>query len=64
MLQDINSGYRPNQYDKNSLIIFNEFVERIIDEVKVSNNLIINSKDGQRYVFRKIDEDEIEVDKI
>jgi len=64
MLQDINNGYRPNKYDKNSLIIFNEFVDRIINEVKVSNKLIINNKEGQRYIFREIDEDEIEVDKI
>ena len=64
MLQEINNGYRPNKYDKNSLIIFNEFVERIIDEIKVSDKLIIHSKDAQRYIFREIDEDEIEVDKI
>jgi len=64
MLQDINNGYRPNKYDKNSLIIFNEFVERVIDEVKVSNKLIINTKEGKIFTFRKIDEDEIEVDEI
>jgi len=61
MIEDINNGYRPNRYDKNSLIIFNEFIERIVDEVKTSNKLIVTDKE-KRYIFTKIDEDEIEVE--
>jgi len=64
MIQDINNGYRPNKYDKNSLIILDEFVDRVIDKIKVSNKLIIYSKNGERYIFKQIDENEIEVDKI
>ena len=64
MILDINNGYRPNRYDKNSLIIFDEFVEQIIDEVKTSNKLIVTDKNSKRYVFREIDEDEIEVESL
>jgi DNA phosphorothioation-dependent restriction protein DptF len=61
MIEDINNGYRPNRYDKNSLIIFHEFMERIVDEVKTSNKLIVTDKE-KRYIFTEIDEDEIEVE--
>lgn len=61
MIKDINQGYRPNRYDKNNIIIFQELIDRIIDEVKVSEKLIIINNDNSEYLFEKIDNDEIEV---
>jgi DNA phosphorothioation-dependent restriction protein DptF len=61
MIKDINQGYRPNRYDKNNIIIFQELIDRIIDKLKVSKKLIIINADNREYLFKNIDNDEIEV---
>lgn len=64
MIQDINRGYVPNKYDRNNLIIFKEFIDRIIEEIKISNRLIVIDKNNKRYIFNEIDDREIEVEEI
>ena len=64
MIQDINRGYVPNKYDRNNLIIFKEFIDRIIDKIKVSNKLSFIDKNNNHYIYNEIDDSEIEVEKI
>jgi len=64
MIQDINRGYVPNKYDRNNIIIFKEFIDRIIEEIKVSNKLHIIDKNNNHYIYNEIDDSEIEVEKI
>ncbi|MEA2027467.1 MAG: DNA phosphorothioation-dependent restriction protein DptF [Campylobacterota bacterium] len=47
----INEGYRPNKHDRNTIVIFEELIENIIDCAKESDKLTII--DGEKsYEFR------------
>lgn len=59
MILAINKGYRPNKHDRNTIIIFEELIEKISDEVKKSKKLIF-IKDNETYTFKNhIDEIEV-----
>ncbi len=51
LIQAINDGYRPNKHDRNTIVIFEELLERIIDFAKDTNKLVI-VHDGQTYEFK------------
>ncbi len=55
----INQGYRPNKHDRNTIILFEELLERIASIVRLSKRLVF-VKQKQRYTFIKRNE-EIEV---
>ncbi len=59
MFNLINDGYRPNKHDRNTIVIFEELIESIIEIAKTSDKLLISSK-NKIFSFRK-KEDEIEV---
>ena len=59
MFDLINNGYRPNKHDRNTIVIFEELIESIIEIAKTSDKLLINSK-NKNFSFRE-KEDEIEV---
>lgn len=51
LIQAINDGYRPNKHDRNTIVIFEELIERIIDFAKDTNKLVI-VHDEQTYEFK------------
>jgi DNA phosphorothioation-dependent restriction protein DptF len=51
LIQAINDGYRPNKHDRNTIVIFEELLERIIDFSKDTNKLVI-VHDEQIYEFK------------
>jgi len=55
----INNGYRPNKHDRNTIIIFDEVLDKISSKLKTSRKLFF-IKDNQYYEFRN-SADEIEV---
>lgn len=55
----INQGYRPNKHDRNTIIIFEELLDKISSIIKRSNRLIF-VKEDKKYSF-KYTADEIEV---
>ena len=55
----INQGYRPNKHDRNTIIIFEELLEKISTIIKRSNKLTF-VKEDKKYSFKKT-ADEIEV---
>ncbi len=59
MILSINQGYRPNKHDRNTIIIFEELLEKIADKVKVSKKLVF-MKGDKTYTFKNNIE-EIEV---
>lgn len=59
MILSINQGYRPNKHDRNTIIIFEELLEKIADKVKMSKKLVF-IKGDQTYIFKNNTE-EIEV---
>jgi len=59
MILTINDGYRPNKHDRNSIIIFEELLEKISDKVKISDELVF-MKDHKEITFTN-NIDEIEV---
>ncbi len=60
MINLINNGYRPNKHDRNTIIIFEELIESVLESAVHSDKLAIIKKDMIK-TFSK-DEDEIEVD--
>lgn len=54
LIQAINDGYRPNKHDRNTIIIFEELLERIIDHAKDTKKIVI-VKDNETYEFRDND---------
>jgi len=61
MILSINQGYRPNKHDRNSIIIFEELLEKIADKVKNANELVF-TKNNTDFTFTN-NIDEIEVSK-
>ncbi len=59
MILAINKGYRPNKHDRNTIIIFEELIEKIANEIKTSKKLVY-MKDNKTYTFKNNIE-EIEV---
>ena len=55
----INQGYRPNKHDRNTIIIFEELLEKISTIIKRSNKLTF-VKEDKKYSFKNTT-DEIEV---
>jgi len=55
----INQGYRPNKHDRNTIIIFEELLEKISSIIKRSNKLTF-VKEDKKYSFKNTT-DEIEV---
>jgi DNA phosphorothioation-dependent restriction protein DptF len=55
----INQGYRPNKHDRNTIIIFEELLEKIFSIIKQSDNITF-IKNDKRYSFTNT-LDEIEV---
>lgn len=51
LINSINKGYRPNKHDRNTIIIFEELIEHIIDKAKNSNKIVI-VKDAVAYEFK------------
>ncbi|WP_130537864.1 DNA phosphorothioation-dependent restriction protein DptF [Thiomicrorhabdus indica] len=51
LINSINKGYRPNKHDRNTVIIFEELIEHIIDKAKSSNKIVI-VKDSTAYEFK------------
>lgn len=60
LLYKLNNGYRPNKYDKNSIVLLDELVELITGQAKSSRE--INFYDGGLRVYRaKADDDMIAI---
>jgi len=55
----INQGYRPNKHDRNTIIIFEELLEKIASITKLSNKLVF-VKGKKKYSFKNT-RDEIEM---
>lgn len=51
LIYAINGGYRPNKHDRNTIIIFEELIERIIDQSKDAKKLVI-VKDDVLFEFK------------
>lgn len=57
----INQGYRPNKHDRNTIIIFEELLEKIATIAKLSNKLVF-VKGKKKYSFKNtLDEIEVSV---
>jgi len=59
LIQSINAGYRPNKHDRNTIVMFEELLDHIIDYSKDAQKLVI-VKDDEIYEFKNND-GEIEV---
>ncbi|MFN1146359.1 DNA phosphorothioation-dependent restriction protein DptF [Serratia liquefaciens] len=60
LLHKLNSGYRPNKYDKNAIVLLDELVELITEQAKSSSD--IKFYDGGARVYRaKADDDMITI---
>jgi DNA phosphorothioation-dependent restriction protein DptF len=60
LLHKLNNGYRPNKYDKNAIVLLDEFVELIAEQAKSSRD--IKFYDGRFRVYRaKADDDIISI---
>lgn len=51
LINSINKGYRPNKHDRNTIIIFEELIEHIVDAAKNSKKIVI-VKDAVAYEFK------------
>jgi len=60
LMLKLNEGYRPNKHDKNTIVILDEVVEKIIEIANQSNILHI-SKNTEVYEINNIDNDIFEV---
>lgn len=60
MISLIKNGYRPNKHDRNTIIIFEELIESVLEQAMLSDKLAISFNSTLK-VFTKED-DEIEVD--
>lgn len=59
LIKAINEGYRPNKHDRNTIILFEELIEKIIDIAKDTQKILI-IKDDKVHEFKNR-EGEIEV---
>ncbi|MCG7534119.1 DNA phosphorothioation-dependent restriction protein DptF [Pseudoalteromonas sp. OOF1S-7] len=59
LLININSGYRPNKHDKNSVILLDELANEVIQAAKASEELVITGE-GNKYLL-ELEDDEIMV---
>lgn len=59
LLININSGYRPNKHDKNSVILLDELANEVVQAAKASDELVITGE-GNRYQL-DLEDDEIMV---
>ncbi|MCF6243870.1 MAG: DNA phosphorothioation-dependent restriction protein DptF [Sulfurovum sp.] len=59
LIKAINEGYRPNKHDRNTIILFEELIEKIIDIAKETQKLVI-IQGNDIYEFKNRD-GEIEV---
>jgi len=46
LIHAINAGYRPNKHDRNTIVIFEELIGRIIDHAKGSRKLVVVKGDA------------------
>jgi DNA phosphorothioation-dependent restriction protein DptF len=63
MISLINNGYRPNKHDRNTIIIFEELLESILEVATLSNKIAISSKDKRTLFIKKAEEIEVEDEK-
>lgn len=63
MISLINNGYRPNKHDRNTIIIFEEILESILEIATLSNKIAISSKNKRILFTRKDEEIEVEDEK-
>lgn len=63
MISLINNGYRPNKHDRNTIIIFEEILESILEIATLSNKIAISSKNKKILFTRKDEEIEVEDEK-
>lgn len=59
LILSINNGYRPNKHDRNTIIIFDEVLQKIATKLKTTRKLFF-VKDNHKYEFRN-STDEIEI---
>lgn len=59
MIVLINDGYRPNKHDRNTIIIFDELIQSILEIVNKGNEIYLFSN-GEKVLFKNTD-DEIKV---
>ena len=60
MISLINSGYRPNKHDRNTIIIFEELLESILEIATLSSKIAISTKDKRSLFINKDEEIEVE----
>jgi DNA phosphorothioation-dependent restriction protein DptF len=63
MISLINNGYRPNKHDRNTIIIFEELLESILEVATLSNKISISSKNKRTLFIKKDEEIEVEDEK-
>lgn len=63
MISLINNGYRPNKHDRNTIIIFEELLESILEVAMLSNKIAISSKNKRTLFIKKDEEIEVEDEK-
>jgi DNA phosphorothioation-dependent restriction protein DptF len=63
MISLINNGYRPNKHDRNTIIIFEELLESILEVATLSNKISISSKNKRTLFVKKDEEIEVENEK-
>lgn len=55
LILKLNRGYRPNKYDKNSVVLLDELVEQVREQAKKSSKLNFY-EDGNRYTAKQDDD--------
>lgn len=59
MILSINQGYRPNKHDRNTIILFEELIEKIADKVKNADELVFMKHNKEFTFTNNIDEIEV-----
>ena len=60
LMDKVIQGYRPNKHDKNTVVLLDELVDKLVDAANASNTIFLINQ-GKRIKVSKIDDDEIEV---
>jgi DNA phosphorothioation-dependent restriction protein DptF len=60
LMQRIVAGYRPNKYDKNTVVLLDELIDEIVEIANKAKTLSIVAK-GQAYEITNLDDDYFEV---
>ncbi|MDO6562645.1 DNA phosphorothioation-dependent restriction protein DptF [Amphritea sp. 1_MG-2023] len=60
LMMDIVEGYRPNKYDKNSVVLLDELITKITQKASAADTLFLH-KDGERIKLRASSDNEIRV---